>query len=145
MDEARHLLTNAIKDGTALAKFKTFIANQGGDTSVVDHPEQLPTATYQIEYKAKSTGVVAEMIANEIGVASMMLGAGRQTKDDDIDLSVGIVLNKKVGDTVQEGESLLIIHSNSKNVDDVIKKLDKSISIKENVDTPKLIHEIITE
>lgn len=145
LDEARHLLTNAIKDGTALAKFKTFIANQGGDTSVVDHPEQLPTATYQIEYKAKSTGVVAEMIANEIGVASMMLGAGRQTKDDDIDLSVGIVLNKKVGDTVQEGESLLIIHSNSKNVDDVIKKLDKSISIKENVDTPKLIHEIITE
>ena len=58
--------------------------------------------TYQIEYKAQSSGVVSELIANEIGVASMMLGAGRQTKEDEIDLSVGIVLNKKVGDVVKE-------------------------------------------
>ena len=59
----------------------------------------------------------------------MMLGAGRQTKEDEIDLSVGIVLNKKVGDVVKEGESLLTIHSNRENVDDVIKKLDESIEI----------------
>ena len=60
----------------------------------------------------------------------MMLGAGRQTKEDEIDLSVGIVLNKKVGDVVKEGESLLTIHSNRENVDDVIKKLDESIEFK---------------
>lgn len=145
LEEARQLLNEAIENGSALDKFKTFLENQGGDASVVDSPELLPTAEYQIDYKAKSSGVVSELIANEIGVASMMLGAGRQTKDDDIDLSVGIVLNKKVGDNVNEGESLLTIHSNRENVDDVIKKLDESIEIKAQAKTPTLIHKIITE
>ena len=145
LEEARQLLNEAIENGSALDKFKTFLENQGGDASVVDSPELLPTAEYQIDYKAKSSGVVSELIANEIGVASMMLGAGRQTKEDDIDLSVGIVLNKKVGDNVNEGESLLTIHSNRENVDDVIKKLDESIEIKTQAKTPTLIHKIITE
>ena len=145
LEEARQLLNEAIENGSALDKFKTFLENQGGDASVVDSPELLPTAEYQIDYKAKSSGVVSEFIANEIGVASMMLGAGRQTKEDDIDLSVGIVLNKKVGDNVNEGESLLTIHSNRENVDDVIKKLDESIEIKAQAKTPTLIHKIITE
>ena len=145
LEEARQLLNEAIENGSALDKFKTFLENQGGDASVVDSLELLPTAEYQIDYKAKSSGVVSELIANEIGVASMMLGAGRQTKEDDIDLSVGIVLNKKVGDNVNEGESLLTIHSNRENVDDVIKKLDESIEIKAQAKTPTLIHKIITE
>lgn len=145
LEEARQLLNEAIENGSALDKFKTFLENQGGDASVVDSPELLSTAEYQIDYKAKSSGVVSELIANEIGVASMMLGAGRQTKEDDIDLSVGIVLNKKVGDNVNEGESLLTIHSNRENVDDVIKKLDESIEIKAQAKTPTLIHKIITE
>lgn len=145
LEEARQLLNEAIENGSALDKFKTFLENQGGDASVVNLPELLPTAKYQIDYKAKSSGVVSELIANEIGVASMMLGAGRQTKDDDIDLSVGIVLNKKVGDKVNVGESLLTIHSNRENVDDVIKKLDESIEIKAQAKTPTLIHKIITE
>lgn len=145
LEEARQLLNEALENGSALDKFKTFLENQGGDASVVNLPELLPTAEYQIDYKAKSSGVVSELIANEIGVASMMLGAGRQTKDDDIDLSVGIVLNKKVGDKVNVGESLLTIHSNRENVDDVIKKLDESIEIKAQAKTPTLIHKIITE
>lgn len=145
LEEARQLLNEAIENGSALDKFKTFLENQGGDASVVNSPELLPTAEYQIDYKAKSSGVVSELIANEIGVASMMLGAGRQTKEDDIDLSVGIVLNKKVGDNVNEGEFLLTIHSNRENVDDVIKKLDESIEIKAQAKTPTLIHKIITE
>ncbi|WP_301400978.1 pyrimidine-nucleoside phosphorylase [Staphylococcus haemolyticus] len=145
LEEARQLLNEAIENGSALEKFKTFLENQGGDASVVDAPELLPTATYQIEYKAQSSGVVSELIANEIGVASMMLGAGRQTKEDEIDLSVGIVLNKKVGDVVKEGESLLTIHSNRENVDDVIKKLDESIEIQAQATTPTLTHKIITE
>ncbi|BFL78023.1 pyrimidine-nucleoside phosphorylase [Staphylococcus hominis subsp. novobiosepticus] len=145
LEEARQLLNEAIENGSALDKFKTFLENQGGDASVVNSPELLPTAEYQIDYKAKSSGVVSELIANEIGVASMMLGAGRQTKEDDIDLSVGIVLNKKVGDKVNVGESLLTIHSNRENVDDVIKKLDESVEIKAQAKTPTLIHKIITE
>ncbi|HHM2513518.1 TPA: pyrimidine-nucleoside phosphorylase [Staphylococcus aureus] len=145
LEEARALLIEAINSGAALEKFKTFIKNQGGDETVIDHPERLPQAQYQIEYKAKKSGCVTELVSNDIGVASMMLGAGRLTKEDDIDLAVGIVLNKKIGDKVEEGESLLTIHSNRQDVDDVVKKLDSSITIADHVVSPTLIHKIITE
>ncbi|WP_436882605.1 pyrimidine-nucleoside phosphorylase [Staphylococcus gallinarum] len=143
--EARTLLENAIADGSALARFKTFIENQDGDGSVVDDVSKLPQAQYQIDYPATKSGVVTEIVANEVGVASMMLGAGRQTKEDDIDLSVGIVLNKKVGDKVKAGESLLTIHSNREQVDDVIEKLNASITISDSGKAPTLIHKVITE
>lgn len=145
LEEARALLIEAIDSGAALEKFKTFIKNQGGDETVIDHPERLPQAQYKIEYKAKKSGYVTELVSNDIGVASMMLGAGRLTKEDDIDLAVGIVLNKKIGDKVEEGESLLTIHSNRQDVDDVVKKLDSSITIADHVVSPTLIHKIITE
>lgn len=145
LEEARTLLENAIADGSALARFKTFIENQDGDGSVVDDVSKLPQAQYQIDYPATKSGVVTEIVANEVGVASMMLGAGRQTKEDDIDLSVGIVLNKKVGDKVKAGESLLTIHSNREQVDDVIEKLNASITISDSGKTPTLIHKVITE
>lgn len=143
--EARTLLENAIADGSALARFKTFIENQDGDGSVVDDVSKLPQAQYQIDYPATKSGVVTEIVANEVGVASMMLGAGRQTKEDDIDLSVGIVLNKKVGDKVKAGESLLTIHSNREQVDDIIEKLNASITISDSGKAPTLIHKVITE
>ncbi|CDR64969.1 TPA: pyrimidine-nucleoside phosphorylase [Staphylococcus argenteus] len=145
LEEARALLIKAIESGAALDKFKTFVENQGGDATVIDHPERLPQAAYQIDYKAKNSGYVTELVSNDIGVASMMLGAGRLTKEDDIDLAVGIVLNKKIGDKVEAGESLLTIHSNRQNVDDVIKKLDTSITIEDQVVSPTLIHKIIIE
>ncbi len=145
LDEAREYLTQSIESGKALEKFKSFISNQGGDASIVDHPENLAYAKFKIDYAAKQDGYITEMIANEIGVASMMLGAGRQTKEDVIDLSVGIVLNKKVGDKVKAGESILTIHSNKENIDDIFDKLNESIRIDSESHTPTLIHKIITE
>ena len=129
LDEARQMLIDAIKSGKALNKFKTFLSNQGGDDSIVDSPEKLPSAKYQVEFKAKKDGYITEIIANEIGIASMMLGAGRQTKEDVIDLGVGIVLNKKVGEHVEKGENILTIHTNTKEIDDILYKLDISITI----------------
>ncbi|WP_060795146.1 pyrimidine-nucleoside phosphorylase [Staphylococcus lugdunensis] len=145
LEEARRKLKQAIQDGTALAKFKQFIANQGGNPHIVDHPELLPQAQYKIELPAQKTGTITEMIANDIGIASMMLGAGRQTKEDTIDLGVGIVLNKKVGDTVKEGEPLLTIYSNKPDIFDVKAKLYDSIAIQDTGHKPTLIHKIITE
>jgi len=145
LDEARQMLIDAIKTGKALNKFKTFLSNQGGDDSIVDSPEKLPSAKYQVEFKAKKDGFITEIIANEIGVASMMLGAGRQTKEDDIDLGVGIVLNKKVGEHVEKGENILTIHTNTKKIDDILNKLDNSITIESKGEAPTLIHKIITE
>ncbi|EGQ3295501.1 pyrimidine-nucleoside phosphorylase [Staphylococcus pseudintermedius] len=145
LDEARGMLQEVIDNGKALEKFKTFLSNQGGDASVVDDPSKLPTAQYQFELPAKRSGVVSEMIANEIGIASMMLGAGRQTKEDVIDLAVGLVLNKKVGDRVEEGESLLTIYANSEDVEQVKQKLYNNITISDHAEQPQLIHTIITE
>lgn len=145
LEEARALLEKSIQDGSALESFRTFLENQDGDGSVVDDVSKLPQAKYQVALPAESSGFVTEIVANEMGVASMMLGAGRQTKDDDIDLSVGLVLHKKVGDRVDEGEPLLTIHSNRENVDDVIEKLNQSITVSEQGAEPTLIHKIITE
>ncbi|EJD97088.1 pyrimidine-nucleoside phosphorylase [Staphylococcus epidermidis] len=145
LDEARQMLIDAIKSGKALNKFKTFLSNQGGDDSIVDSPEKLPSAKYQVEFKAKKDGYITEIIANEIGIASMMLGAGRQTKEDVIDLGVGIVLNKKVGEHVEKGENILTIHTNTKEIDDILYKLDNSITIESKGEAPTLIHKIITE
>lgn len=145
LKDARELLEAAIQSGKALDKFKTFISNQGGDVSIIERSDSLEDAKYKIEYTAQKDGFISEMVANEIGVASMMLGAGRQTKEDIIDLSVGIVLNKKVGDKVNAGESILTIHSNKENVNDIVDKLNESIKIDSEGYTPTLIHKIITE
>lgn len=143
--QARAMLKEAIDSGKAIAKFKEFLQNQGGDASIVDDTTKLPQAKYQIELPALKSGYVSRIIANEIGVASMMLGAGRATKEDTIDLAVGLVLHKKVGDKVTEGESLLTIHSNRTNIDEIKQKLYNNIFIENTAKTPQLIHEIITD
>ncbi|HAQ8560646.1 TPA: pyrimidine-nucleoside phosphorylase, partial [Enterococcus faecium] len=99
-DEARTLLQEALESGKALAKFKEMIQNQGGDPAIVEHPERILTARYTMELPAKQSGVVSKIVANELGIAAMMLGAGRKTKEEDIDHAVGLKLHKKIGDTV---------------------------------------------
>ncbi|OME81403.1 pyrimidine-nucleoside phosphorylase [Paenibacillus sp. FSL A5-0031] len=145
LEEAEEMLKEVIRNGKALEKFKSFIANQGGDPSVVDHPEKLPQAPYLIEVPAKADGVVTEIIADEIGTAAMLLGAGRATKESEIDLAVGLMLNKKIGDAVKTGESLVTIHSNRENVDDVLNIIYENIRIGSSVTPPVLIYGIVTE
>ncbi|KRE18617.1 thymidine phosphorylase [Bacillus sp. Root920] len=145
LDEAREKLIEVMKNGKALEKFKEFLENQGGDSSIVDQPEKLPQAPYKIEVPAKESGVVAEIVADEIGVAAMILGAGRATKEDDIDLSVGIMLNKKVGDRVEKGDSLVTLHANREDVANVMEKVYDNIRIADHADAPTLIHTVITE
>lgn len=144
-EEAKEMLLDAIHSGKALAKFKEFLANQGGDTSIVDDLTKLPQAKYKIELPAKQSGYISRMVADEIGVASMILGAGRATKEDVIDLAVGLVLHKKVGNKVEEGESILTIYSNRENVEDVKQKLYDNIFIADTATAPTLIHTVITE
>ncbi|KHD85820.1 pyrimidine-nucleoside phosphorylase [Heyndrickxia ginsengihumi] len=145
LEEARQLLLESIKTGKAIEKFKTFLRAQGGDDSIVDDPSKLPQAPFTIELPAKEDGYVSEIVADEIGIAAMLLGAGRATKESTIDLSVGIVLHKKIGDKVKKGESLLTIHANQENVVEVKQKLYSNIKIsKEKIEAPILIHEEIT-
>lgn len=143
--EARQMLQEALESGAALEKFKEMIRNQGGDDTVVDQPERLLTANYEIELPAQTAGVVTKLVANEIGVAAMLLGAGRKTKEDSIDYAVGLKLHKKVGDPVAAGESLLTIYANSEDVTEVKELLYANIEIGASGEEPELIHDIITE
>lgn len=145
LEDAEEKLREVMRNGKALEKFKTFIANQGGDPSVADHPEKLPQARFKIELPALADGMVAELVADEIGVAAMLLGAGRATKESEIDLAVGLMLNKKIGDAVKKGDSLVTIHANREHVDEVKEKLYASIRIADHAQPPVLVHGIVTE
>ncbi|WP_270583128.1 pyrimidine-nucleoside phosphorylase [Bacillus smithii] len=146
LEEAREKLLTSIQNGLALQTFRTFLAAQGGDASVVDQPNKLPQAKYQIDLPAKEDGYIAEMEADSIGTAAMWLGAGRATKESTIDLAVGLVLKKKIGDEVKKGESIVTIYSNREDVEDVKEKLYESIKIsKEKVTAPTLIYEVISK
>lgn len=111
-NEARSILKSHIEDGSALEKFKQMVRAQGGDVSQIESPEKLPTARKFIEVKAEAAGFIEGIQAEEIGVAAMLLGAGRETKESVIDLAVGIQLSKKVGDAVEKGETLAVLHVN---------------------------------
>lgn len=145
VEEARVMLQEALTSGKALEKFKEMIQNQGGDIRVVEKPELLLTARYQVELPAKSAGLVSKIVANELGIAAMMLGAGRKTKEDAIDHAVGLKLHKKIGDSVQEGESLLTIYSNTEDLSQVVELLYQNIEISDSAKKPILVHDIITE
>lgn len=144
IDEARHMLKDAVESGQALEQFKLFIRSQGGDAEVVDHPEQLPTAKNVVEVAADQDGFVSEIVADEIGTAAMLLGAGRATKDSVIDLAVGIELHKKIGDHVKAGEALASLHVNDAEVNPVIQKVKAAYTLTDNeVEAPQLIYDVI--
>lgn len=113
-EEAREKLQEVIANKSALHKLADFIEAQGGDKELVFHPENLPKASIIEEIEAPQNGYVSHIACDEIGICSLILGGGRETKESEIDLSVGLVLHKKVGDQVRQGESLATIHANDK-------------------------------
>lgn len=145
-EEGRNKLEQAIMSGKALETFRTFVAAQGGDPTVVDEPNKLPTARFTFDIPAEEDGFVAGIRAEDIGTAAMILGAGRATKDSPIDLSVGLVLHKKIGDRIYKGEPLVTLHSNREDVEDICKRVYAAYSFtKQPVDRPTLIYETIRQ
>ncbi len=111
VQEAKLELLGTIESGSALAKLAAMVEAQGGDARAVYEPELLPDAAVKLEVPAAAGGYVRHIRAEQVGLVSMHLGGGRATKEDTIDLSVGVVLRKKVGDRVEPGESLGTIHA----------------------------------
>ncbi|MED1440482.1 MAG: pyrimidine-nucleoside phosphorylase [Bacillaceae bacterium] len=145
LEKARKLLEQSIASGKALETFKTFVSAQGGDASIVDDPSKLPHSSYTFELKAKEEGYVNEIAADAVGTAAMWLGAGRATKDAAIDLGVGLILHKKIGDYVKKGETFVTIYSNQQDIEKVKQTLYYSIKISKNkTKKPVLIYEAIT-
>lgn len=111
---ARNLITESIQERKALKKFAEFIENQGGNREEILHPDMLPKARYVIPVLAEEEGYIERILAQDIGIACMTLGGGRENKESTIDHGVGIILTKKISDTVKKGETLALIHANSK-------------------------------
>lgn len=145
LQQARELLEENLKNGNALKVFKKFIEAQGGDSSAIDDTSKLPSAKYMYEVSAKQSGYVMAITTDQIGVAAMKLGAGRVTKKTEIDLGVGVILHKKVGDFVELGESLVTIHANSQDVSEVESIIHAAYRFSnEQIEVPALIYEEIT-
>lgn len=109
---ARERLLAVIKNGSALRKLAEFVEAQGGDAAAVYDTSLLPKASLEKEIKADRDGFVGHIACEEVGICSLMLGGGRETKESIIDLSVGIVLRKKVGDRVAVGDTLAVLYAN---------------------------------
>lgn len=133
-EAARQLLVEALADGSALEKFRTFVAAQGGDRDIADSPDKLPQAPVVKQLKSLCSGVVAALPALRFGEAAMRLGAGRETKDDVIDPAVGLVLTAKIGDAVEEGDALVEVHARDEaSADECLKELRQIVEISAQV------------
>lgn len=131
-DQAYKQLEYVLQSGKALETFKRFVEAQGGNPEVIDSPDKLPQPQHHITVKADKNGFVEKIDAESVGIAAMLLGAGRKTKDDAIDDSVGITLKKKVGDKVDNGEVIAALNSNATDVEDSATKLRDAITIGQN-------------
>jgi len=109
---ARRILTGALESGRAWDKFVEWITAQGGDPAVLTDPPDLPRARLIEDVPAPRSGYIAGLDARQVGLTAVLLGAGRAKKDDLIDQAVGIVLAAKIGDRVEQGQTLLTIHAN---------------------------------
>ncbi|GAW32667.1 pyrimidine-nucleoside phosphorylase [Carboxydocella sp. JDF658] len=144
---ARARLEELLQNGQALAKFKEMVAAQGGDPRVIDQPELLPQAQKVIPLLAEQDGYVARIEAEELGIAATMLGAGRETKESKVDLAVGLVVNKKVGEAVAAGEPLVWLHVNEeRRLAEVMAKVKAAFTISCQQPAPAtLIYGEVTE
>ncbi len=142
---ARKMLQEAIDSKQALRTFCAMVKAQGGDDAYVRHPEMFPKAKEVIPVYSQTTGYVKDLKAKPLGIVSMKLGGGRETTDDEIDYSVGLILHKKIGDFVKKGDVLVEVHTNT----GLSKELQKDILdayefSNEFVNKPVLIDEVLS-
>ena len=142
---ARVLYDELIQSGSALAKFSQMIQLQGGDPTLVEDPAVLPRTKRSIEVRSSMSGYVGAIQCESVGTACVLLGGGRQKKEDAVDPAVGIVLHKKVSDRVAAGDALCTIHYNDDSRMAAAKNiLQQSFSIGDSMPAPrKLIHRVI--
>jgi pyrimidine-nucleoside phosphorylase len=128
VEEGRAVMKQHLEHGSALRRLAEMVKAQGGDEDLVWHPEKMPDAKIHKVVTAPSDGVISHMECDEIGNASMVLGGGRETADDVIDLSVGIILKKKTGESVKKGEPVAVLYANDeKRLADAEKRFDCAI------------------
>ncbi len=123
LDEGKKLMLDALESGRGFEKFKAFVKAQGGDVSTIEDTNLLPTARKFSEVKVEKSGVIESMDTEGIGRSAMLLGAGRETKADEIDMAVGLVMKCELGDSVKKGDILCVMHINDDANEQAAKKL----------------------
>ncbi|MCK4648766.1 pyrimidine-nucleoside phosphorylase [bacterium] len=148
MEEARERLKGVIENRKGLEKLKEMVKAQGGDPKAIDDSSLLPQCKERIEVKSVKKGYIQKIDALSVGISSQLLGAGRQKKEDVIDSSVGVILKKKIGDEVKEGEPLAIFHTDGdeEKIENAKEKFLASYSIgKEKVEKPRFFYARVTK
>ncbi len=145
LDECKAMAQSAITSGRAMDKFRRMLENQGGDTSVIDHPERLAVSGFSAEIRAECDGFVAEIDGYDIGNASVASGAGRLDKDDAIDYGAGIQLAKKIGDAVKQGETLATVYaSDETKLEAAVERAISAFALSESeVSAVEVVHAVI--
>lgn len=115
-DEARNMIRNSLETGKAFEKFKELVIKQGGDISYIDDLSKFEESKYVVPVISKKSGYVSKIMNENIGRASLLLGAGRAGENEDIDFKAGLIVNKKIGEKVKKGDTLIYIHTDKKNV-----------------------------
>lgn len=130
LEECRKLAEKSIEEGSAFESFCQMVKAQGGDDSVLRDYDKFDKAPYQREVLAERDGYITKMNAEAIGITSVILGAGRETKESDIDFSAGLIIHKKYGDTVKAGESLVTLYtSKEQSLDEAEKRYRQAVEI----------------
>lgn len=145
IEEGKHILKEVLDSGKAYEKFLEFVSAQGGNVKQIQDLSLLPKSKYKIELCSDEEGYIKSIDAEEVGKCALALGAGRETKDSSIDLSAGIIINKKVDDKVNKGDVLAYLHLNDINKADSVKeRLKNSIVIgNKNSESKKMIYGIV--
>jgi pyrimidine-nucleoside phosphorylase len=146
-NEAKSRIAENLSNQKGLKRLVDLVIAQGGDPSVVDNPGLLPQPNTKIEIKSETHGYVSAIDSLDVGLTSKILGAGRKTKDDTIDYSVGIYLNKKIGDKVKIGDPLAVLYTDGdeEKIKPAINKVLTAYSFNPNkIDPPKLIYARVT-
>jgi pyrimidine-nucleoside phosphorylase len=145
LDSARAQVREALSSGAGLAKFREVIELQGGDPRVCDDTKRLPQARERMELRSSRAGYVSHIRCRAVGVAGMLLGAGRETVDSRIDPAVGLIVHKKVGDRVEKGEPLMTLHVNRRDkLEEAEALLRDAVQVADTTPTLRaLIHDVL--
>lgn len=142
---ARSALETAVSSGKAFSVFKNFVNAQGGDVSYIEDPSKFPVARYKLDVRSIKSGYISKINTMELGITSMRIGAGRETKDEVIDPAAGILLHKKLGDRVSKGDILLTLYSERPNLQNVAAQVLNYFDLSSDpVEVPSVVEEEIS-
>lgn len=137
IDEGIEMSHDAVQNGTAFQKWVDIVEEHGGDINVINNPDQYPQAKFKVDVQASESGVITRIDAYAMGMVSLELGAGRRSKEDDIDPQAGFILHKKIGEKIERNETFATLYTNKEEaVEDAVTNLQSAIVVADKLESP---------